>query len=349
MASKRLEPVDPFNADDPIMPWDDEGERAPVDGASTTAGTHDGYWVGDARQPQGTKRAKSRSALASPSQDGHAPQKPTGKRGKAAGKGRRTRSDKHTNRAVLAIVLVFVLLNAIGGVASFGMASCTTTDVRDILGFDGSTSPAYETDAAGWQYDDAHDELCSQAEHELSAFVDRMAGADEELVTRAAGLLEASFRGYGSKTTLAKLGIDTTELATWVLSRTELSTGTLSSYALAPDERDEAWDVAASAEISFVYADDLTYDLARYVADRFIGNSALVSADGTPSAELARDAQEQVVKFRQHYDSGGLSSTTYLSLEFDGHYDADAGEASLEVDEDDVVDSFDQLFGIYGD
>lgn len=327
MAKTKRGQVDPFNADDPIMPWEDESAHVAVSHTSPKSPTHKNCWL-ESDTPEQPKGAGRASRMRVP-------------------KRRRTRSSKSANRAVLAIILIFVTMNILGGVASCNLSSCEAATFRSTL--DGNASSELGTWAPDWDDEVPYDEMGKQAELELTAFVDRMASGDEELVAKAAGLLETSFGGYSSKTTLAKLGIDTAELATWVLSRAELHAGTLSSYALPSDEQDDVWDVTASGEISYVDADALTYDLARYIEGRLIGNSTLITADGTPTESLAADVQAELAKARQQYDNERVSCLTYLNLEFDGRYDAEKGEVSLELDEEGLADAFDSLFGIYGD
>lgn len=378
MSKDQRRQVDPFNADDPIMPWDNEAEHVAIEESGDRGPAHEDCWLEDeGRKHEETSSHKDarRSKAPSPKRAGTAGNTPNkaseprarghkwDQKGVAAAFGegldklfatggpkpkgrrlaaRRQVSGKDVRKACLVFFVIFLCLGMLEG-----MVSCVADDVFDAIAerLESTTDPfdlEDEPDAEQLDYETyerVRDALCDGAAKQLEARVSDLRNGSWKCTAQDIAAVDDAFSLYETDMTLSDLGIDTQALTQWILSTAELDTA-----------RGDVDTYAFSASEG-----DLTWEVSAYASINSVDTHTLLyelasrvneaRAAGSTGQALAAEAQDQLDQVKQAWSAGQLSTTSYLSIEFMGFYYPDGDAIDLLMDEQDWKEVVRTLLG----
>lgn len=373
MARKRGQQVDPFNAGDPIMPWDRDAEYVPVEreaqGRSTgtddsravfdehdqcwlneDAGKHTGAPTSSFGKPgakPGTAASKPKAswtpkATKSAATRGKKPtKKPASKTAKSAAailEEERARSRRRSRRGMTAVKII-VILALLGFLAPIGQCAASLSAPHLSIATsdsDESTAPTGSDTSASNPAELMEDQQLQEITNRLSSVQD-----DASLVQRAGAKLDQDFQMYTDGITMQQAGVDPTELARWVLTSATYDPSTSNSYAY--EDGGNEYEGRVYLDVSTANTVDIPYDLGTFVHRDLLGYQPL-PADG-----LTADQKAQVATKAEEIKAKGNTSDSSLSFDFEGTWDPASQKITTTMDEDEWSEQVLELFGIYED
>lgn len=376
--NRRYQQVDPFNAGDPVMPWDELGDEfvpldsggdwtAPHDtsgsaGAQAPSGT-DGYPTAsypttddEARpasqaggSPAGTKgrtrkprtsRARTSAAKAPKPRatQGTAPTRET-MRAQAAQSASATKSAGGTRRNVFGRVVGFIalamllisMLDAISGCVAVIFDSAGDSESPS-----SSRSSFGSSDDKGPDFNAINNQLRGQQEQDFTTRLKAIKAGDDAAVKRGAQLLDKQFGVYAGGRTLADVGVNSEDLARWMLASMTYDESDISS-ALYVSDSSLTDDGYVAVDVTRPYYNSLIYGIYDYADDTY--HDQLKA--GALSDAAKADVREKLLSIEMSTPQQDMyaSVTTHASVNSDG------SNAQVTLDEDEWNKQVDELFG----
>lgn len=305
--------IDPFNAGDPIMPWDEPGnsEAAPAQAAEKPRADSDPAPVADhgSAAPGELEPPEPRHAAA-PQQPG-APSSPGIGRDAAAAAAPKAAKGHGPKRkgfkARYIFIGIFIVL-AVRACMADGLDTATdTTPSSSETESGGSEETLSYEDEQALQKKDEKD-ISEQVSDKLDALGDDQ-DAHALLVEGISNKIQ-SYMGY----TPEQLGLDTESAADWFMSNFSYSIDSAYAYR---DSNTGNVNVAIEAPVVYQLASNLYNEASDYLLDNHLyGNS-----DPTQNQPLTPEQQEQIESFfRTALDSTETQSgqSMYLTFSFQG-------------------------------
>lgn len=312
--------IDPFNAGEPVMPWDDpsalhdEGCELPAD---------TGYAAEE--KPQDNYRAPKRPATRHGEQPVEAPRADaslkTGTSPKqTAAASRKPGCARSVYKAVTLVVLAMILFNAFGSCASDVLENAT----------DAATS-----DSDGADLEHSQEQANADEQAIADAIATRMDGlADDPAVVKLARQgLDTKLKSYLGYTA-EELGIDADAYAAWFFSQLSYQV----AYAYSYDDGTGSVSLDITSPVVYQIASEL-YDRSSYFMR---SNKLYGSYDDTQAIPLTTEQQDQMRGFFADVLAGTEADNEgYLSAAVKKDTDG-----TWQLDETDFQDGLDYLLGV---
>lgn len=330
--------VDPFNAGEPIMPWDDpqttQGEQenpifttGPSNGAAvcsyhaptkqeddyepvTHEAEHDQIFAAQPKQKRTTKSraSKTRRVMVTTSSPNPAKGGP--------------------KKIIIGIVVGAVALSMIASV--IGIAAGIVEEViSDITDNDSTSySSSYSPTSSAKYSDEDEQELTEQVQAKLDAALEDTASMDARYLKVLDDRLELSL-GLNAD----ELGLSTDEFCTWMREHSTMEISSVICY-------DDASIYLSSTYPALYKLNDVFGDKAY----KYLSKQGIDTYSSTGKRQLTDKQKEHVNKlFLEGLNK--LTQTTSGSA----HLEADKEDAGWEIDDDDFNEALDQLLGYYED
>lgn len=355
MARNRRQQVDPFNAGDPIMPWDQGSEYVPVGGGSRrpdaapdgnapaydspVSANHDEPWGGGFEGSQHTNDARRPKTARTPKGKAPKGKKPASKTAKTAAahtlEDERARSRRRSRRGMFTVKLIVILaiLGFLTPLAQCAMGP-SAPQIRINTNDDGDSANSSSSDVDPAKI--MEDQQLQEITNRLSSVQD-----DAALVQQAGAKLDQDFQMYTDGIAMQQAGIDPTELARWVLTSATYDPSTSNSYAY--EDGGNEYEGRVYLDVSTANTVDIPYDLGTFVHRDLLGYQPL-PADG-----LTADQKAQVATKLEEIKAKGNTSDSSLSFDFEGTWDPTSQKITTTMDEDEWSEQVIELFGIYED
>ena len=273
--------VDPFNAGEPVMPWDDP--EALHDDDSCSLPTDDGYTAEE--KPRDDYRAPKRPATQRNVQPAdNVPGQPAAQRKTQSGNGApkqpatpngKPGCQRTFHKMFVLIVVIVMLINAFG--------SCVS-DVFEDVSVDASAS-----DDTG--LDNSQEQMNADERAIADAIKDRMDGLadDPDVIQLAKQGLDTKLKSYVGYTS-EELGIDAGAYAAWFLSQMSYRI----NYAYTHDDGTGIVSLEVDSPIAYQIASDFYDEVSDYLtSNRLYGSYD----DDTKAAPLTSEQQDQMRGF----------------------------------------------------
>ena len=385
---RRYQQVDPFNADDPVMPWDELGDEfVPLDAGADWTAPHDTSGSASASAPVGSDAYPTASY---PTTDGRDAREQQPGRGSAAGRAEKGRTSeprsskarvratrpqtrvarsqrpagqgrqqaaagpkpqrKTSGRVVVRLVrrlftaaVVFLLLSgpisSVGGcVAGLFGGSAGISEGSTVAS--GSAGLSFDGPDKRADYDGISDELSSQLSQDLLGRLDAIKqGEDTSYDDTVAKVLDDSFVSYSGGLTLEGAGLDSHELARWLLSQITYDPSSVNSNVYLYTGK-LTYEGTASVTVSAPSYYEFSYALVSYLRGAY-GNDALGSAVLTDAQKS--QLKDQMPSIQQQVPRNDW----YLSVDTNASVNEDGSDAWASLDEKSFEENIESLVGIY--
>lgn len=355
--NRRYQQVDPFNAGDPIMPWDELGDEfAPLDSGRGWTAPHDTSGSASTQAPSGTDsyptasypttdkpprqqqsdgkakgRAQKPRASKPRTSKAKAPKAQTRQAAAPAKQGRTAKSGiGYIVTAIAILMLLGGLLNAIGSCVSSVFSSTNdyvTSSKSDSFGGNGVT---------GVNWNNVNEKLQGQQEQDFTTRLEAIKAGDDAAVKRGAQLLDKQFGLYASGRTLADVGVNSEDLARWMLASMTYDESGISS-ALYVSDSSLTDDGYVAVDVTLPYYNSLIYAIYNYANDTY--------RDQLKAGALSDAAKADVRAKLSGIMANTQQQDMYVSVDTHASVDGGGSNARVTLDENDWNTQIDELFG----
>lgn len=345
--------VDPFNAPDPIMPG---GEQS-MDPGDTSGGGLERF--GRRRRRGGPSRRQAAhnyqapierpDAYEAPSTDGTpgtvARERARQAKAKAREKMRAAKSAATGGRGGRrrGCLIVIIFLFVISGVASALVESCGAL-FDDLVSSDSATTSYGDYDA-DYGYDVVYTSESALEEHASSQlpgmFDELLADEGGTLTQELAGAFDENFTAW-CMVPPAEVGIDSTEVARWVLDNTVCELDSIYANATSDPYGDVPYEVSVYFYCSSPDVDDLCFEMSDHFSDlRARRGSAVLPEDLAEITATFEDVKERVLSETE------ADTPAYVSLECTGSIDEDGSNPRISINPDSWEEAKQHMLHLY--
>lgn len=320
---KQSNQTDPFNAEDPVLP----GMSAQPEESSDSA-------------PQRTTSRSNESHRQS-----HATQQRTASHQRNSGAPQNTPSQPSSSPARTAAIiggfaLIFVVIS-IFIFTTFTEITSQADAVKNVFP-DNDSSDGSESALSLDAYTQTKSALSQQLKQQFNERAAKStSGNDAALVAHLARDLDKSYWWYTDGETLANVGVDSTNLAAWVMSSVAIDTSSLELYSFPREHNETNWDCIAYYDMTSPDIDDILYRLQAYVSD--IRNESESSNDSVPRP-LTQSETTRITTYLETLKQSTSYEKHLRSVECTGTCNEDGSNPQVSIGDDAWNNAYDEMF-----